>query len=245
MAKVIGNPGGSANETAHRIFRCQLYISSGAFLVAGTVLGLCIPRDVSGFITAIFVPLALTLGVHFFRRVDVAFGEYQRDRENWRRGADGEILVAEALRIALSDDYFVINDIIKHRGNIDHVVIGPTGVFAINSKCWRGTVKPDGQGELIINGKATSGREIHRLAGTAKDINRFIVRKTGFDAFVQPLMIFESTRVEVPPGTTGVVRCLWKEQAAEFIESRKHAQLSVDQIKSIAAVLARFNGASI
>jgi len=46
----------------------------------------------------------------------------------WRRGALGEWLTAETLK-ALPNQFAVINDVTKKLGNIDHVVIGPTGVM--------------------------------------------------------------------------------------------------------------------
>jgi hypothetical protein len=55
----------------------------------------------------------------------------------WARGADGEEWTAGALRRALGPDYAVVNDIQLGSSNIDHVVVGPAGVFVVETK-WTG-----------------------------------------------------------------------------------------------------------
>jgi hypothetical protein len=54
---------------------------------------------------------------------------------SWRRGAEGEERVAAQLA-ALGDGWAVIHDLtIGRKGaNLDHLVIGPAGVFALNTK---------------------------------------------------------------------------------------------------------------
>jgi hypothetical protein len=48
------------------------------------------------------------------------------------------------------DGFYIINDLKTESGNLDHVVIGPTGVFALDTKSWRGVVSADGKGELWL-----------------------------------------------------------------------------------------------
>lgn len=62
---------------------------------------------------------------------------YEREREAWRSGAEGERVVARTLDL-LPVDYVVFHDFNTRMGNFDHLVIGPTGIFAIETKNWRG-----------------------------------------------------------------------------------------------------------
>ena len=85
----------------------------------------------------------LFIGVFWF------FPKYGR----YMGGSQGEERVAGVLRQALNDEYFLINDLQLfdgRKGNIDHVVVGPNGVFVIETKnfrgntsasedCWQGT----------------------------------------------------------------------------------------------------------
>ena len=61
----------------------------------------------------------------------------------WAVGAEGERRTAEVLAHLESDGYRVLHDrrIPGSRGNIDHVVVGPTGVYVVETKSWSGAVR--------------------------------------------------------------------------------------------------------
>jgi hypothetical protein len=61
----------------------------------------------------------------------------------WQRGAHGERQTARLLDRLARDGYVVFHDLAapeNSRGNLDHLVIGPSGVFVIDSKQWTGSV---------------------------------------------------------------------------------------------------------
>lgn len=59
-------------------------------------------------------------------------------RGNYQKGKDGEVKVEYELLSKFSDDFILINDItLKNcKGNIDHLVVGPNGIFVIETKSW-------------------------------------------------------------------------------------------------------------
>jgi hypothetical protein len=61
---------------------------------------------------------------------------------NPRVGGRGEASVPDLLG-RLSDEYFLVNDVILpyYRGTVDHVLIGPFGVMAIETKRWPGRIR--------------------------------------------------------------------------------------------------------
>ena len=68
-----------------------------------------------------------------------------RKREILRLGYEAERAVAQNLSDLLRDGYSVFHDLPTDTGNIDHVVVGPSGVYAIETK---GRSKgPRGQGK--------------------------------------------------------------------------------------------------
>jgi hypothetical protein len=70
------------------------------------------------------------------------------ERENWRLGARGEQLVGEALNdpAILSAGYRIYHDVPGADGwNIDHVVVGPGGVYVIETKARTKRPGKDGQ----------------------------------------------------------------------------------------------------
>jgi hypothetical protein len=68
----------------------------------------------------------------------------------WRRGAIGERRTARLLRPLERRGYVVLHDLAipGSAANLDHVVIGPTGVWLVDSKRWRGHVLVDPMGLL-------------------------------------------------------------------------------------------------
>jgi hypothetical protein len=61
---------------------------------------------------------------------------------SWRRGAHGERRTARLLDRLTRDGHMVFHDLAVpgSDANLDHLVIGPTGVFVIDSKQWTGQV---------------------------------------------------------------------------------------------------------
>lgn len=51
-----------------------------------------------------------------------------------RTGLDGELATAQLLSPMLAEGWKIFHDIPGKRGNIDHVMVGPTGIYAIESK---------------------------------------------------------------------------------------------------------------
>ena len=79
-----------------------------------------------------------------------------RRAERYRRGAEGEEATGEALTGLVPTSWVVIHDVAwpgRKLANIDHVVIGPSGVFVIDSKNWSGQITVEG-GVLRQEGRA-------------------------------------------------------------------------------------------
>jgi Nuclease-related domain len=67
----------------------------------------------------------------------------------WQRGAHGERRTARLLRRLTREGYVVFHDLAvpgNTSANVDHLVIGPSGVFVIDSKQWTGQVHQGADG---------------------------------------------------------------------------------------------------
>ena len=71
--------------------------------------------------------------------------ELVRRLRNTRNGRLGERIVTDALR-RLPDEYWLINDVVlsTSRGNVDHVLIGPCGIVALETKRLAGHIRCHG-----------------------------------------------------------------------------------------------------
>lgn len=66
---------------------------------------------------------------------------YWLDVGNIRKGLEGEQSVASELSY-LGDEFLLLNDVMLPgaRGNIDHVLVGPTGIFVFETKITRASM---------------------------------------------------------------------------------------------------------
>jgi hypothetical protein len=67
---------------------------------------------------------------------------------SWQRGAHGERHTARLLDLLTRHGYVVFHDLAvpNSPANVDHLVIGPSGVFVIDSKQWTGSVHQGADG---------------------------------------------------------------------------------------------------
>jgi hypothetical protein len=107
--------------------------------------------------------LARALGVH-------------TDERAWRVGAEGEEIVAGQLEKLVKRGWTVVHDVpVGERGsNIDHVLVGPGGVFTVNSKYHVGKkVWVAGETVMVAGHRQPYVRNArHEAAGAAKLMGR-------------------------------------------------------------------------
>ena len=146
----VGRPGGSAQATWQRmraaewaIWTRSLPLRVAVLLgigVGGGVLGRqLVPR--LGLIVAALAVAAAGWGLRFRPSPDAVA---------WRRGAAGERRTARLLDRLERQGWAVLHDLAVpgSRANIDHLAIGPGGVFVIDSKHYHGRLQLDGSGRL-------------------------------------------------------------------------------------------------
>lgn len=117
---------------------------------------------------------------------------------NLRRGEQGELMVAQAIeRDLLPNGYVVFHDIQlkdgKRKFNIDHLLVGPQGVFVIETKNYakpkRGEVKVSYDGWRVCwNGKLHRDDEARQAVATALAAKDYIYNETGLKVFVKPVL---------------------------------------------------------
>lgn len=71
----------------------------------------------------------------------------ERDRAAWQTGAEGERRTAETLESLGGYGWTSLHDLRwpgRQKANIDHIALGPTGIFVIDTKNWSGDVTVTG-----------------------------------------------------------------------------------------------------
>lgn len=104
-------------------------------------------------------------------------------------GARGEERVSSILS-RLPDRYHVFNDFQADGLHVDHVVVGPAGVFAVETKFWRGRVTIE-EGRILIDGTLPSRAPLAQVQREAAAVKSALA-KAGWSGAVTPLLVFAS-----------------------------------------------------
>jgi hypothetical protein len=133
--------------------------------------------------------------------------------ERHERGATGEEQVGGLLETLASEGWSVIHDASFGHGNVDHILIGPAGVFAVETKSHPGPI---------------TVRQIHGATlEQARSEQRAIERITGEP--VEPLIVYSRAWVDRPLARRKGVRIVPARMLVSYLE-RQSPTLSSDEI---------------
>ena len=71
--------------------------------------------------------------------------------DNWRRGAEGERRTARKLSRLERRGWIAVHSTPTAHGDRDHILLGPGGIFVLDSKVRRGELSVNDAGELVID----------------------------------------------------------------------------------------------
>ena len=139
-----------------------------SILIIGVVFSLI---GLIGFIVTFLSLLVLIIGA-----VLIYYG--YNNGKSWNKGIKGEYIVAEYLD-QLPEDYFVFNDVKfpGSYGNLDHVVIGPTGIYVIETKNYKGFFLVKGNELFYKNGnrvKKAKGQPGRQVMANSMSLKKFL-----------------------------------------------------------------------
>jgi Nuclease-related domain len=174
-AEVTGSPGRSALAAYRRRRAEELTVWARSLgwrapLVAATGVAADVLTTKAGLPQAGLVGLALAALVAWRLR----FRPSEQAR-TWQRGARGERRTARLLDRLTRDGFVVFHDLAvpDSDANVDHLVIGPTGVFVIDSKQWTGQVRQGGDG-LAWHNHYRLDRTLETVRWEAQQVSRLL-----------------------------------------------------------------------
>ncbi len=194
-APEVSAPGGYASHRYRAGLRSwrRRVVARFALLLAPV----CVVAFVVGFVNG--DPSSFTAGMVFgaiVALVMMAADSPPHYVERWGIGADAERRTARALRALERRGWSVVHDVPTHRGNLDHVVVGPGGVFLLDTKAPSGRVTVDRDGIRVRHrhddeaGYALD-RLPARMRGAAVGLSRQLGRATGERLWVQAVIVFD------------------------------------------------------
>jgi hypothetical protein len=124
-----------------------------------------------------------------------AFYFYLRKYRIYSGGWEGEKQVAKLLSSKLSDDYILMNDLYLHNGDgdIDHIVLGPSGIFVLETKNWSGDITCNGDEWQRVgkrNFKGSPSRQVKRNAAKIKHIIDSSQAFRSLGVWVESIVVF-------------------------------------------------------
>jgi hypothetical protein len=163
-----------------------------------------------------------------WHRPDIAWALRQR------KGALGEEAVARILDRLEPRGFHTIHDLDVGRGNVDHVVVGPTGVFAIETKARRGRFYLRKGGRLMVSGH--DGGAITRQAiGEAREIRRRLT-DAGTPVWVESVVALTATTLPKGPINLSNVSVIEIADLEAFITDRPPRLSPVTVARAVGAI---------
>jgi len=135
--------------------------------------------------------------------------------------------------------YVAFDDLLFDQSNIDHVLVAPGGIFAIETKAYgifgNGCVGVDESGVLRLSSKPALKDPLRQAARSAANVAKILKERLRKDFDVAPVLIFPGWTWKGAKAETGEV-VLNDAMISEFFESRPTV-LSDDQITNICSHL--------
>jgi hypothetical protein len=238
MAKIFGAAGEHAARQSVIAFKKMFLTLTGGVaaltLCLGVVWTLLLTKH-SDFLVMLLVLVAFALAVFLIcRQLSRRIDKFETERMSWRMGALGECQVAAEL-VHLSNDFTVFNNVNTQRGNLDHVAIGPTGLFAIETKNWSGLIEPTAEGELMKNRKPATAPHVRNFVSRAMAVREQIMALTHRDDFrIRAVMVFPKAHIDARYGSTGKAHCVRLNKLREYIEDSKFsAKFSKERVDEL------------
>jgi hypothetical protein len=164
---------GQHERTTVRRLRMRTLVALGVLAVATAGLGRTFGLRSPGFLGS---EIALLVGIFVILHYVMPLVE-RHDR-----GATGEEQVGGLLDGMAGEDWHVIHDASLGQGNVDHILIGPGGVFTVETKSHPGPIR-------VAN---VHGATLRQAQAQRKAIERVT------DAQVEPLIVFSRAWVDKP-----------------------------------------------
>ncbi|MDF5751387.1 nuclease-related domain-containing protein [Spongiactinospora sp. TRM90649] len=141
----------------------------------------------------------------------------------WRRGALGERRTARRLRRLERAGYLVLHDraLPYGRANVDHLAIGPTGVFVIDSKVWHRDRRITRRGRYVNVGRRWGSDEVRSAAYEATSVAKALSKRLATPIEVTPVLAVHGPYVPLRGLTVDGVKMLRATVVPSWIMRRK------------------------
>lgn len=191
---------GKGPRTMAKARHTKVSLIAGFFLLAAILLIFG-----SGRLAKLGLPAVIV--VVFFIKTIVEHLEKEGNRLKKRakqaqKGAAAEERVSD-WPSGLPEEYRYFNSVGFDGFDIDHVVVGPGGIFLVETKSHGGKISANGD-ELLLNGAKPHKNFLAQAWRQTKDLEGFLWRLTSREWKAEPILCFTNAYVEVRRPVKGV-----------------------------------------
>jgi hypothetical protein len=218
----------------------SIAITSG--IVSGYVAGVYVGhRTFDTEVGTLFWILAATVGVFAMTYAIRKVFRLQETAYRQRLGLDGELAVGEELNQLMRLGYRVFHDVPGRNYNVDHVVVGPNGVFAVETKSHpkvRGNSTAEFDGTSIRYPDCVDSNAVRQGIRQARSVSRYLTAACGVETRVCGVVILPGWYVKQTKRTQGCV-VIASGQIGNEIPRLKCEKLDKGQIDSLSHQIER------
>ena len=161
-----------------------------------------------------------------------------------RLGRDGEKVVGQLLEQLRKDGYQVFHDLVGNGFNVDHVLIGSTGLFTIETKTFSKRSSPDAKvifdGErIVVDGFEPDRNPVIQAKLQAAWMREVLAESTGRKFSVRPVILFPGWWVEQSKGSKREIWVLEPKALRAFL-AHEPAVLAAEDVTLASSHLASF-----
>lgn len=180
--------------------------------------------------------------IAIFKLIDQKEWQLINLARKYRQGLEGEALVANELK-KLPDGYVVIQDVKlpNTKTNIDFVVLGANGIFAIEVKSHSGNITYDGK-RLLLNGYKSKFNFLSQAHTESVTLTEYLQANVDRSLYAIPILVFSSPEAimkfgRVPVDGVVIIKIDWLvEHITEYIAPVKlPAQFIVQVVNYLSA----------
>lgn len=166
----------------------------------------------------------------------ITFQCYQRKYQIYKSGQQGEKAVINALTNSLNDDYYLLNGVYLKDGggDVDHIVLGPNGVYVLETKNWSGHIICNGDQWQRPGKKVKSSPSLQVKRNTQK-IRKIITPSLPFQGhriLIEGLLVFTNAHINLNISNP-TVTILKLQQLPKHIKNQENNNLTKEQIQKI------------
>lgn len=161
-----------------------------------------------------------------------------------RQGIEGEKAVGQFLERLRSEGYAVFHDVLAEGFNVDHVLIGPAGIFTVETKTRSKPVRGDARisydgNTLLVAGRAPDRDPVAQARSQARWLKNLLAESTGRQFMVRPVVVFPGWYVDSSAGAQRDVWVLEPKALPSFL-ANDETRIDASDVKLAAFHLGRF-----